>query len=183
MDYKKRRIIKEIVDSIRNNLDIKIPLTEDKLIKIVEKLEGSIIIKNYEPLDFSAPEGYIEKNTQGTFTITINSNLPEKRKIFTIAHEIGHLFLHMGYLIDDEKWNNMDSYDYVYFREGRSETEWQANEFAAELLMPEELFREKIRENVDYNTNTCEIEPISNFFNVSDDAVITRGKFLREFSW
>jgi Zn-dependent peptidase ImmA (M78 family) len=32
----------------------------------------------------------------------------EERRKFTIAHELGHLFLHMGYLLDSDLWSGQD---------------------------------------------------------------------------
>ncbi|AZF93610.1 LamD-like [Gordonia phage Eyes] len=51
--------------------------------------------------------------------IMINSGLPPDRKRLTLAHELGHLVLHTEFVDDD--------------------IEDQANEFAAELLMPEHV--------------------------------------------
>ncbi len=38
------------------------------------------------------------------FEIIVFEYQPPNRKSFTIAHELGHLFLHMGYIIDEERW-------------------------------------------------------------------------------
>lgn len=62
-------------------------------------------------------------------------NLNQKR--FAIAHELGHYILHRGgnqYFSDDEKAF------YKYHQKGNQESE--ANEFAAELLMPRSRFEE-----------------------------------------
>ncbi|MGL5903797.1 MAG: ImmA/IrrE family metallo-endopeptidase [Cetobacterium sp.] len=60
----------------------------------------------------------------------------EEDKIFTIAHEIGHFFLHTT----EEK-------PYVLCRHGQSgdkEKEDEADYFAACLLMPEKIFKELV---------------------------------------
>lgn len=81
---------------------------------------------------FSKPE------VSGAFSraeklIYLDETDPYTRKLFTLAHELGHYFLH----------SNQD-YDVLY-RERRPHEhlnqEKEANEFAAELLMPESTIR------------------------------------------
>lgn len=56
------------------------------------------------------------------------------RARFTIAHELGHYFLH----IKDDARQIVTS-----FRRGQSPRETAANKFAAELLMPKNLIKEE----------------------------------------
>lgn len=62
------------------------------------------------------------------FTIHLPSETSHVRDNFTIAHELGHFFLHSR---GDDKFN----------RGGRDRREFEANWFAAELLMPSEEFK------------------------------------------
>lgn len=62
--------------------------------------------------------------------------LDECRRL-TIAREIGHLFLHMGYWSSDEWWKDAER----YYRRGLEEGENEAHEFAAAFLMPEREYR------------------------------------------
>jgi len=64
--------------------------------------------------------------------IFVNKNDPPTRQRFTLAHELGHAVLHSGENLIDYRRNLEGSND-------RKEVE--ANKFAAEVLMPEELFR------------------------------------------
>jgi len=57
--------------------------------------------------------------------IFLNSEAPTDRKRLTLAHELGHLVLHSQYVVED--------------------VEGQANEFAAEFLMPIEVIRPRLR--------------------------------------
>ncbi len=82
------------------------------------------------------------------FTIFVNVNEPSARKRFTIAHEIGHRMLHMEGAADIEIIDTHDNfraaevpYDKTWNEERR--IEWEANTFAAALLMNENLVREK----------------------------------------
>ena len=70
--------------------------------------------------------------------ITISSNIEyEGKKRFVIAHELGHFEMHRNLL---QVHNDTDA-TLEYFKNGHQETE--ANEFASELLMPENLFRKE----------------------------------------
>lgn len=67
--------------------------------------------------------------------IIYNENIKEEgRKNFTIAHEIGHFFLHSNR--DEVKCSIEDMGEFSISPHGK-EIEKEANEFAAHLLMPE----------------------------------------------
>jgi Zn-dependent peptidase ImmA (M78 family) len=68
---------------------------------------------------------------------TINRNIPELgRKRFAISHELGHFELHES--VDPVRLCN--DKDFLWYGKTNPE-EKEANEFAAELLMPEFLFQ------------------------------------------
>jgi Zn-dependent peptidase ImmA (M78 family) len=73
------------------------------------------------------------------YYIVTNKNKPEKRKYFTIAHELGHFYLHRDFInkghIDQEETMDMGK----LFRADNAindSMEREANSFAAALLMP-----------------------------------------------
>jgi len=67
--------------------------------------------------------------------ISINKDIDyDSKKRFTIAHELGHFFLHRNSI----KIHNDNALTLDTFKNGSQETE--ANQFASELLMPTELF-------------------------------------------
>lgn len=76
------------------------------------------------------------------WAIVVNSDHHPTRQRFTIAHELGHILLH-GYTEP-----HADRGYVVRFRDGRSSEgrvteEIEANQFAAELLMPQGLLLER----------------------------------------
>ncbi|MDO8447073.1 MAG: ImmA/IrrE family metallo-endopeptidase [Deltaproteobacteria bacterium] len=80
--------------------------------------------------------------------IAVNADHTDTRQRFSIAHELGHLILHSNtenLKIEKQFFTRSDSV--------RSLDELEANEFAAELLMPEELiindFFKKVIEDED----------------------------------
>lgn len=90
--------------------------------------------------------GMIHKDGNHTM-IAINEKESYQRQRFTLAHEIGHLVLHSE-ILDGPHIDG--SFNQKLYRDGRSrgghETiEREANRFAAELLMPEELIIESVK--------------------------------------
>lgn len=75
--------------------------------------------------------------------VAVNSNIPEVgRKRFVVAHELGHFELHRKL----EKFSICDEDAFVDWHRKRPH-ETEANEFAAELLMPSYLFRPACKSN------------------------------------
>lgn len=176
MTSTKRKQINTLAESIREELKLTSPVNLEEAIEI---LNGNLKYID-SPID-NKIEAKIEKDGD-SFTIQVQQKEPQTRVNFSIAHEIGHLFLHMGYLINPEMWEETGEYnDSVYYRFGYSEEEYEANEFAGAFLMPRAEFLSiledsKIESRVD-------IENIANHFNVSKEAVLIRGRWLGVFRW
>lgn len=174
MESNTRKKINDVADTIREALEITTPI--ENIDVLVEKLHGRVERKNV--LSESA-DGKIYREGEG-FVIEIPQSDNKYREKFTIAHEIGHLFLHMGYLIDDEIWDQ--NKDKVYFRKELGEMEYQAHEFAAALLMPREKFFEVMNENYDGN-GVYNMEKVAQYFKVSIEAATNRGRWLGILAW
>lgn len=90
----------------------------------------------------------------GEFSIFVNANEPPARKRFTIAHEIGHQLLHMTLDSDSQFIDTEDNFranempDETNWSDERQK-EWEANTFAAALLMNKELILMKWKESTD----------------------------------
>lgn len=174
MNTTMRKTINDISDIIRNALNIEGPIID--IDAIVRSLNGEL--REVDSLEEGA-EGRIFKNGE-RFIIEIPKIVNENRRTFTIAHELGHLFLHMGYLIDQEMWN--ENSEISFFRKDIGEMEYQAHEFAASFLMPREEFFREIKTN--YNGDgSYNIEAVAEFFNVSIEAATNRGKWLGIIAW
>ena len=169
MDTLTRKYISELAQCVMNAYDIKPPIKD--MNSLVHQLGGII----EEKIDFDdLCDGTIQKSGPNNFIITISPFQNEKRKNFTIAHELGHLFLHMGFMTDRKLWSTQD--EMVYERFGTSEQEYQANEFAATLLMPADEYKNIVdRYSKDNKVN---MSKVAEYFNVSLSAAITRGRFL-----
>ena len=78
--------------------------------------------------------------------ICINERLfehsSEGRLVFTCAHEAGHWVLHRQYVDVEGRRNSKDEPIVCRPRDAKAPIEWQADYFAACLLMPEKEIRE-----------------------------------------
>lgn len=82
--------------------------------------------------------GLIRRNPDGSMTIVYNRGHARTRQRFTIAHEIGHFIYHRDRLSAGVSDTLAFRADPAYLPNpaiGR-EQEWQANNFAANLLVP-----------------------------------------------
>lgn len=141
----------------------------------VERLGGRIEVS-------ASPEAEALVKKEGDSFVIALAAQPETRRRFSVAHELGHLFLHMGYLIEPEKWAAIDEYrDAPKYRYGFSEEEYEAHEFAAALLMPAEAFRARVAALS--KGDRTPLRPIAEEFQVSLDAARVRGQWLGLFEW
>ncbi len=119
----------------------------------------------YENFDNDV-SGVLQRNEDMSgWEILVNKAHHLHRRRYTIAHEIAHYCLHRFYsnIFEDD----------MFFRSNElSETEWQANDFAGAVLMPEDVFREKVRAGV------SEVEDLAKIFKVSSLALRMRAKKL-----
>ena len=131
----------------------------DKLIENIPNLEI-----RHKPLDSSISGSLYREGDK--WIITVNSSHHPRRQRFTLAHELGHFVYHK-----DED-NQFD--DTTFFRGVSNDNiESKANEFASELLMPEDV----VRNLIDIE-NIRNIENLSKHFDVSAAAMLYRVKEL-----
>ena len=99
-----------------------------------EVLDKKDYIEDYKLLlfkeDIGKLSGFIGYGIDDLTVICINYKRSIGHQNFTLAHEIGHWFLHRGENISDE-----DQYFYSIEQKER-----EANSFASELLYPKEMF-------------------------------------------
>ena len=127
---------------------------ETDIIEYVEnQLHGKI---EYTDTPKDSAGGSISVDSRGKFTIFLSKATSHKRDVFTIAHELGHYFLHSRLGEIKIKANRSEDID---------EAEREANSFAAAFLMPEEKLR-KIYEEKEGN-----ISALADAFNVSLSAM------------
>jgi len=135
---------------------------EDPLSEFVTKLGGNIYYQN--PSDLAASEsGSIKVWEQNNFEIYLSTFTGPLRDRFTIAHELGHYFLH----------SKQGEIPIRASRKGSGRLEWEANWFAAALLMPKKEFNEVSDKFND------DIYSIAGHFQVSTQAVSVRQEQIK----
>ncbi len=169
--------INDLAEKIINQFVLPHPLTVSDFKKFIEECRGLLSEDSQLPISSS---GTIEKIEDNKFKITIPENEPETRKKFTIAHELGHLFLHMQFL-SEEKWLNTPM-GCLYNRSGSNSEEYEANEFAAALLMPRKIYKDQLEKTYAGN-GRYNIAEVADYFDVSLEAARNRGRWLNLLAW
>ncbi len=164
--------IEEITNIIRKRFELETPVDVKDFIK--DKLLGEII--ENESLKY---EGVIKKSGN-SFIIEYRPNTVKRRDNFTLAHELGHLFLHLHYMTNDWGKIDLDEYNEVIFtRYGSGSIEREANSFAGSFLMPEEEFTLAFYKYYDSNLpDEVDLEALADKFKVSKLAAHVRAKRL-----
>jgi len=98
---------------------------------------------------------------EGIPLILVNNERPSSRKNFTIAHELGHIIMHFKSFID---------LDY-------RDVEKEANEFAAELLMPAEQIKGSL-----FNLDQTKLFQLKIYWRTSAQSILYRAKSLDTFT-
>jgi len=149
-DYEINQYANELRETFSNNVPVDV-------YKICESLNIMVMEE-----DIKSQAYLICQN--GKTAIIVNKNVKDQRKIFSIAHELGHFMLpdHSKHIFGCT-YNDMD------YRT-KKPIEIEANKFASQLLMPAEILRADI--NDDINVNTISLE--ANKFNVSFSSMAIR---------
>ena len=127
-------------------------------------------------VDFRKDGIYEDKNLLGGTlidqkTIEINENLSdhEGRMNFTAAHEVGHIILHVPFY-NEKHGKDVSEHKIISRKDGGFEgtkkepEEWQADKFAAFLLMPSELIKKAFFKNYKRPVNVRKKKLIEFFF-------------------
>lgn len=127
-------------------------------VRDLAEMEGIKVLE--EDFEDGTVAGFIQmKTSHGSPVIVVNKKNPLERQRFTIAHELGHYFLHANQSvhIDDR-----DTAELVLYRDRQSSEathirEIQANQYAAELLMPSAMIDSDVKELRKRNMGLSEI--------------------------
>ena len=131
---------------------------------MVNKLGGVVYEQGYIGINGNS---MIIKD-DGSFEIYVSAMDSEDRQRFTIAHELGHYFIH--YLQDASGTSKTQYYRTSYAQGGREE--YEANIFAASLLMPEQNFKQR------FELRGGDLSAVAKDFGVSIAAAGVRARSL-----
>lgn len=146
-------------------------LIKDYEVNIQKYIEGDedIDFKLDTEMEPSMSGSLIKDKVSGKWKLRVNAKHHPKRRRFTMAHEYAHYVLHKderGTFVDEE----------VYFRkDNNSSIEYNADKFASELLMPQDLFLKAVREE-----EIRDVKKLSEMFNVSAMAIKLRAEELKK---
>ena len=164
---KPSNLSKSAIEKLSEEIARELDFTKDSdLIDLVTELGGLVSVSDEWQDNESAGSLIVKSPTR--FEIRVPSHTSVERDRFTIAHELGHYFVH--YLLA-----GMASEENIVFearRYGSKREEWEANWFAAAFLMPENEFRTTFAE---FHKN---IVSVARNFEVSRGAAETRAKSL-----
>ena len=132
MNNKTDGFINNLAQDIIELYDIKIPI--NNINKGAEKkYTGQLFKETTIPSDTG-----IKKWNDG-FILFVPLSLSIERKKYAIAQELGHLSIHMWYMINTKLWNKQKNK--TYYKSKYPLEEYQANEFASALLMPKNEYK------------------------------------------
>lgn len=142
----------------------------------VEKLAALVNATiRYEPFD-GEMSGMVHRSSEGKSIIGVNSSHSQVRRRFTIAHELGHLLLHAheDFHVDEKFLIEK----FPMYRKGSSslatdDSEIEANQFAAELLMPSHMLKVEL-ERLHGGVDVDDIGNLASVFDVSIQAMTIR---------
>lgn len=141
----------------------------DSLEEIVTSTGGQIEIGTSGGEDLDS--GSIIARDMNDYVIYVSNNTSRQRDRFTVAHELGHLMLHLPSIKQENPSAVMRATRFVdYTDETQKRAEWEANWFAAALLMPREAFKEAFARGG--------LSEVQRIFDVSSSAAHTRAKSL-----
>lgn len=138
-----------------------------------------IDVRATRPDDISLSGFLVRDDGTGKAIMGVNQEHHSHRKRFTIAHEIGHFLLHTGqeiYVDESSKSGLRISLRNENSGEGKDVSEIEANEFAAELLMPIKLLQHDIAlyNMIDEDDLEKSIDKIARKYDVSRQALTYR---------
>ncbi len=135
---------------------------------IASSLGIQVVLAKFATENISAAL-FVSAGEQGGPKIFIKTTDNSLRQNFSVAHEVGHYVLHKKNFVDEPEqfWRDES--------EKRSGEELEANFFAAELLMPEEIFRAR------WHEAGKQPEELSREFFVSVSAILFRARDLKLF--
>jgi predicted transcriptional regulator len=175
-----RRLVEwvgKLVEQVCEAYDVITPVDLDKLLK---QLNGKC---EYVAL-LTSSKFSIRKTAADAFIISVPTFYPKRRQRFLIARSLGHLFMRMGYAMEnDTRWDETKIGSGIS-RYGTVQEECATYYFAMELLMPEAEFKNVCKKYTELDktyVKVCDLHKVADHFQVTFDNAYHRGKTLHLF--
>lgn len=160
----RRRILQTVDSLLGTNIPLPVPIDD------IIKQQGI----NLLPYDMNDGISGILLIEHDNITIGYAKSESQERQRFTKAHELGHFMLHRdGELFVDKNFKAMMFRPSTNMPSDKWQ-EWEANEFAANILMPTAILQEEIEKlEIDYEDDAW-IKELAKKFEVSQMAMSIR---------
>jgi IrrE N-terminal-like domain len=135
---------------------------------VVERIGGEVSYTDVWARNIDQISGSLNVPEVGRFQIFVPVHTTYERDNFTIAHELGHYFIH--FLLPKSQGKPIRNL--MAYRYGTGRIEWEANWFAAAFLMPSEDYREM------FSKLAGDIDGLAGHFRVSREAARIRSVVL-----
>ncbi len=175
MNRNVRKSIEELAGLVRDYCGMNDDKTSEA--DIMKSLGGRVTYDADLPLTIKGTIAKCGNDPNSQFVIRLSDAMDESEKRLVLFRQIGHLFLHMGYMIDEETWNKSGQYK----TSGNSEEKIESDEFALDILMPANEYRKVLQQNS--AEGAANMENIAKFFRVPREAAIRRGRRLGCLEW
>jgi Zn-dependent peptidase ImmA (M78 family) len=160
LEKKRQTEIDDIINELLLNVGVSFP--EDSIGILLSKLGIQYSVAADLPERISG----VVFTREGNICVAANKQDTLKRRIFTLAHELGHIILKHPMDPNGEKYR-LDQYNYS--SEDNDETE--ANYFAASLLVPKDKLQWAL-------SQTRDISIVARYFGVSEIVIQNRKRWL-----
>lgn len=161
--------INRLTEEIVKAYHVKIPILN---MKNIVRMMGGCVKEDKEFDEFD--DKPIKKNENGSFQITISKKKDKRYQNFEIARELGHIFLHMGFEINNEIWIRQDTSKPKQFTQ--CEQLYQANLFAESLLIPQDKAIHFLKENK--MLDSYNVRELATYFHVPPSTAAARIQML-----
>jgi Zn-dependent peptidase ImmA (M78 family)/DNA-binding XRE family transcriptional regulator len=132
------------------------------LISILEKNGITVIYMDVKSDKFDGMTVYTDSNYPIIF---LNKNMPNDRKRFTIAHELGHQIMHLPFRFEFDLFDRIDKDPNILEKE--------ADIFASEFLLPERDCKNEF-----FNLTYQKLSDLKLYWKVSKKAIIYKAKYV-----
>lgn len=128
--------VEQFAETVAENVGF---MPGDSIEDLVERTGGKLVVGSSGNGD--AESGSIVAHAVDDFTIYVSRHTSLKRDRFTIAHELGHLLMHLDPIKQSDPNAGMRATRWVDETDkSQKRAEWEANWFAAAFLMPKDNF-------------------------------------------
>ncbi|MCB5271279.1 MAG: ImmA/IrrE family metallo-endopeptidase [Candidatus Cloacimonetes bacterium] len=168
-DFHGKAISDQGIGNIKTNLELPAVVDYKSLVEALW-LQWKIVVFELPFVNRNLSAMTVRRD--GVFCIFVNKGQSTERNLFSLAHELGHVLMHL------------DTDEFIVSRLGsRDPKEKEANDFASRFTVPVALLRDKLGDGMSAETLSAEnIRGLAEYFNVSYECItynLVKAKILQ----